>query len=234
MRRLELRDDHVRGDHGMRIEGLAREFHARAGTHHAARAVAAREIWHAHGFSRAACTLQRGSDAIGILRKGREPGAEFHAPAELAQPPPQHLKRARLRQHPHAGIRHVRRRLAPLDAMEFRRSDLLRSIPCHRRRIRPAVRMHRIDHAEIVVHFERARLDALAARPRALIRRDRIHLDDAETHAAPRQVAGEHQPRRARARDQHVDRLALHQPPFETRSAALAWQRRTKCAIFAS
>jgi len=38
--------------------------------------------------------------------------------------------------------------------------------------------MHRVDDAEIIVDFERARLDALAALAGAMIRRRRTRLDN--------------------------------------------------------
>ena len=64
--------------------------------------------------------------------------------------------------------------------------------------------MHRVDDAEIVVDFERARLDALAARAGAMIRRRGKRLDDAERDAAPRQIAGQHEARGTRAGDQNI------------------------------
>ena len=64
--------------------------------------------------------------------------------------------------------------------------------------------MHRVDHAEIVIDFERARLDALAARAGAMIGRRRVRLDEAEIDAAARQIAGQHQAGETRAGDQNV------------------------------
>src|SRR6185436_2498351 len=122
--------------------------------------------------------------------------------AEIVQPPAQNVERARLQQHPHARIRHVGRRLALLDTMEFGRAERPWPVPRHRRIILATGRVHFFDDAEVVIDFERARLDALAARAGALIRRRRIGFDDADGDTAPRQIARQHQAGRARAGDQ--------------------------------
>ena len=58
-----------------------------------------------------------------------------------------------------------------------------------------------LDDAELRVDFQRARLHA--QRPR-LQRRPGMPVDDHGTHAAPRELVGEHQPGRAGADDQDV------------------------------
>ena len=64
----------------------------------------------------------------------------------------------------------------------------------------PAVGDHAIDDAEIVEHLEGARLDALAARAGL---RAGGGLDQAEGDAAAGELAGQRQPGRAGADDQH-------------------------------
>jgi hypothetical protein len=67
------------------------------------------------------------------------------------------------------------------------------------------MRVHVLNDAEIVVDFQRARLDALATRAGAMVRRRGAGLDNTDSNAAPRQIARQHQARRSCAGDQHVD-----------------------------
>jgi hypothetical protein len=177
----------------VRIDGLARELDAGSRAHHAARAVATGEIADPQCFLPPVGMREHCGDAIGILRERHELRAELDFAAEIGKPRAQDIERLRLQQHPHAGIGHVGRRLAPLDAMKLGRSERLRPVPGQRRRIRPTGAVHTLDEAEVVVDFQRARLDALAARAGAMIRRRGKRLDDAERHAAPREIAGEHE-----------------------------------------
>ena len=188
----------------MRIDGFAGKLDAAVGADHAARAVAAGQIGRADGFRPAVGMLQRRRDAVGVRRESRKRGAELDAAAEPVETRAQDIQRARLQQHPHAGIGHVGRRLAPLDAMEFRGPELLRPVPGHRRIVIAAGRVHRLDHAEIVIDLERARLDALAARAGAPVRRRWAGIDDAAGNAASRQIAGQHQARGSGTGDQNV------------------------------
>ena len=162
---------HVRGDHRMRVDGLARKIHADAGADHAARAIATGKIARAQVLHASVGVLQRRSDAVGVLAEARQPGAELDPAAKVRQSRAQDVERAWLQQHPHAWIGNVRRRIALFDAVEFRRAERLRPVPRHRWIILSAGRVDLADDAEIVVDLQRARLDALAARAGAMIRR---------------------------------------------------------------
>ena len=149
--------------------------------------------------------LQRRRDAIGILRKHTSLVPNSTRPPSSLQAPAQDVERARLQQHPHARIGHVGR-----SARAFRcggiwpgRAASARPTPAPDN-IGPPACVHFVDDAEVVIDLERARLDALAARAGAMIRRRRIGFDDADGDAAPRQIAGQHQAGRPGAGDQDV------------------------------
>ena len=218
--RLKLGDHHVGGDHRMRVDCLADEIHASCATHHATRTVGADEILRARRFRPAIGAFECRGDTVRVLCQRRNLDAELDRAAEFLQPCAKNIQRARLRQHPHAGIRHVRRRLAHLDAVKLGGTELLWPVPSHRWRIRTAGAMHRVDHAEIVIDFECARLNALAARAGAMIGRRRVRLDEAEIDAAARQIAGQHQAGETGARDQNIGHEYLR-----TTARASPWRR---------
>ena len=203
----------------MRVDGLAGEFDADSGTDDAASAVAAGEIARAQGLRSPVGMLQRSRDAIGILGEAEQFGAELDAAAKLLQSCAQDGERARLQQHPHAGIGNVRRRFALFDAVEFRRTDRLRTVPRQRRIVLAAGLVHLADDAEIVIHLQCARLDALAARTGAMVRRRGIGLDDAHGDAAARQIAGQNKAGRPAPaiRTSMSAKLALH--PFRRQAS---------------
>jgi hypothetical protein len=88
--------------------------------------------------------------------------------------------------------------------MELGSSYRLRPVPGQRRRIGPAGLVHRVDHAEIVIDLQRARLDTLAARAGAMVGRRCSGLDDAERNAAAGEIAGQHQAGGSGAGNQHI------------------------------
>ena len=111
-----------------------------------------------------------------------------------------------LRQHQRDVVGLARRRLA--DLLEGRVLEAAIG-PMHTlRRVRPAGGDQPVDHAEILEHFEAARLDALAARAVERLGRG---VDQRERDTAAGELDRQGQPGRPCAADQNVSRELFRQ-----------------------
>lgn len=143
--------------------------------------------------------LEGDRDAGVVLGEIGDRRTEFDGDAEFGEPGPQDGLGVGLAEDPGVRVGHVRCRgdgfghpaLAHRGAAE---------VGAHDRQIAPGGQ-DRVEHAEVVEHFQGARLDAVAARTGE---RHGGPVDDAHRDAAPGQIEGEGEPGRARSGDNYL------------------------------
>ncbi len=142
---------------------------------------------------------ERGRDGLGILGEPGQLGAEHHVTAQLAEPVEQDPLGAPLGQDPGPGIGRVLGRLGVVEHPVLARAGA--SLPRHADRRVAAPPHDLLEDAEVVEDLQGPRLDPLAPGTGEQLRRP---LDDERAHAAPGEVAGQHQAGGPGAHDQDI------------------------------
>jgi hypothetical protein len=196
---VEAVDGQVGEDHPHLVAGLALERDAGLFAHDAVAAVAADQPPRGDGLGHAVRDDSRRQALARLLESGQR-GAEPDPAAELGEPQPQRLLGAPLG-------RDQTRRIGDVGPVQQRGGHVAapRHPPVgggrtHRHR-HPAVDEHPLGDPEILEDLQGARLHALAARAGP---RPRGGLDQAEGDVPAGQLAGEGEPSRAGADDQHL------------------------------
>jgi hypothetical protein len=165
--------------------------------HRAARPVAAREPGRRDRARRAVGLPQLRDHAIGVLLERGKLGVPLHADPEFVETIAQDALVVVLAQHEDEGKRALA--LAHVADGNARRQAALR--PQVRALGALAERERAVDHTELGVDLQRARLHADRAR---LLRGSGVPVDDQHAHAAPRELIGEHEAGGAGAHDRNV------------------------------
>ena len=204
---MEAVDFDIGDDHPHLFAGLAFESYPSLLTDNAVAAVTADEPARGDclGFAvPLASSDQHGRHALVRLLEADECNAEIDRTAELRQPQSQRFLDPPFGRDQAGRIRNVRttsKRIGATPLGYLTVESGLADWHCH-----PAVGDHAFDDAEIVEHLERARLESLAARAR-LWAGD--CFDEAQRGSAPGEFAGQRQPGRAGANDQHRHHILI-------------------------